>query len=61
MGQATEAVSGDLASGGNKRVPIDVRVDLTSGQTYKVNVLLRRDGGSTTVDSYYEEVTIGQS
>jgi hypothetical protein len=61
VGQATEAVSGDLASGGNKWVPIDVGVDLTSGQTYKVNVLLRRDGGSTTVDAYHTEVTIQQS
>ena len=58
VGQATEPVSGDLASGENKWVPIDVGVDLTSGQTYKVNVLLRKDGGNTSVDSYYEEVTV---
>jgi len=61
VGQATEAVSGDLATGGTKWVPIDVEVDLTSGQTYKVNVLLRKDDGSITVDTYYKEMTIGQS
>ncbi len=61
VGQATEAVSGDLASGDTKWVSIDVGVDLTSGQTYKVNILLRKEGGSTTVDTYYKEMTIEQS
>ena len=60
VGQATAAVSGDLAPGGSKGVPIDVAVDLTSGQMYEVNVLLRKDGGSTTVDVYHTEVTIQQ-
>ena len=61
VGRATVAVSGDLAPGGGKGVPIDVAVDLTSGQRYKVDVLLRKDGGSTTVDVYHTEVTIQQS
>ncbi len=61
VGQATMAVSGDLAPGHDRGVLIDVGVDLTSGQTYEVNVLLRKDGGTTTVDAYHTEVTIPQS
>ena len=61
VGRATVAVSGDLAPGGVKGVLIDVAVDLTSGQMYEVNVLLRRDGGSATVDVYHTVVTIQQS
>ncbi len=61
VGQATMAVSGDLAPGHGRGVLIDVGVDLTSGQTYEVNVLLRKDGGTTTVDAYHMEVTIPQS
>lgn len=58
VGQATETVSGDLASGGSKWVPIDAAVGLTSGQTYKVSVMLRTDDGNTMVDLYYKEVTV---
>ena len=61
VGRATMAVSGDLASGHGRGVLMNVGVDLTSGQTYEVNVLLRKDGGSTTVDEYRTEVTIPQS
>ena len=61
VGRATVAVSGDLAPGHDRGVLIDVAVDLTSGQMYEVNVLLRKDGGSTTVDVYHTEVTIQQS
>ncbi len=61
VGRATMAVSGDLAPGHGRGVLINVGVDLTSGQTYEVNVLLRKDGGSTTVDEYQTEVTIPQS
>ena len=56
VGRATMAVSGDLAAGHGRGVLMNVGVDLTSGQTYKVNVLLRRDG--TTVDEYRTEVTV---
>ncbi len=61
VGRSTMAVSGDLAPGHGRGVLMDVGVDLTSGQTYEVNVLLRKDGGSTTVDVYRTEVTIQQS
>ena len=61
VGRATVAVSGDLAPGHGRGVLIDVGVDLTTGQRYKVDVLLRKDGGSTTVDVYRTEVTIEQS
>jgi hypothetical protein len=61
VGQATVTVSGDLASDGIKWAPVDVGVDLTTGQVYKVTVLLRKDGGSTTVDSYQRNVTVQQS
>ena len=61
VGRATMAVSGNLAPGHGRGVLIDVGLDLTSSQTYEVNVLLRKDGGSTTVDEYQTEVTIPQS
>jgi hypothetical protein len=37
---------------------VDRGADLTSGRTYQVKVLLRRDGGGTTVDTYNMEVTV---
>ena len=61
VGRTTMAVSGDLAAGHGRGVLMNVGVDLTTGQRYKVDVLLRKDGGSTTVDVYHTEVTIQQS
>jgi hypothetical protein len=61
VGRTTMVLSGDLASGHGRGVLIDMGVDLTSGQTYEVNVLLLKDGSSTTVDEYSTEVIIPQS
>ncbi len=58
VGRTTMALSGDLAAGHGRGVLIDVGVSLTSGKTYKVNVLLRKDGGGTTVDDYSKEVAV---
>jgi hypothetical protein len=60
VGRTTMGLLGDLAPGHGRGVLIDVGVDVTSGQTYKVNVLLLKDGGSTKVDEYKKEVTIPQ-
>lgn len=58
VGRATMALSGDLPAGLGRGVLIDVPIDLTSGRTYEVEVLLREDAGSKTVDEYSTEVTV---
>jgi hypothetical protein len=57
VGRTTMALSGDVAAGHGRGVLIDVGVALTSGKTYKVNILLRDEDGKT-VDSYNKEVTV---
>ena len=57
VGRTTMVLSGDVAAGHGRGVLMNVPVDLTSGRTYRVNVLLREDNG-TRVDEYGTEVTV---
>jgi hypothetical protein len=56
VGRATMALSGDLAAGRGRGVLMNVGVDLTSGRTYEISVLLREDG--TKVDEYSTDITV---